>query len=82
MINEKGGERNEPVYVVSTVFLGLDYSHFGKPPIVWETAVFTNGRDGLWFDRCSGSREQAYAMHENMCRKIKNRLRHMNSRIV
>ena len=66
--------------IVSTAFLGIDYS-FSGPPIVWETMVF-KGEESLWFDRCGGSREQAEAMHDRMCRKILDRRRHLSSRIV
>ena len=71
---------------VSTVFLGLDHS-FGKgPPILWETMCFRrnpkemviNGkkmkyRESLddFSERCSGTYEQAEAMHERMVKRIK-----------
>jgi hypothetical protein len=49
---------------VSTVFLGLDHSRGKGPPALWETMVFAKGSSmHLDFDRCSGSREQAEAMH-------------------
>ena len=54
---------------VSTVFLGLDHNFGGEgPPILWETMVFKNSDDpdapdGTYSERCSGSREQAEAMH-------------------
>ena len=55
---------------VSTVFLGLDHQ-FGKgPPILWETMVF-GGKHNHDQDRCSGSREQAEAMHQKMVNKVK-----------
>ncbi len=48
---------------VSTVFLGMDHGCGGGPPILWETMIF--GVNPLEQDqwRCSGSREQALAMH-------------------
>lgn len=56
---------------VSTVFLGLDH-RFGDegPPILWETMVFGGPLDQER-DRCSGSREQALAMHAQMVKKVK-----------
>jgi len=64
-------------YCISTVFLALDYG-FGwqDTPIVWETMVF-HGREGMWFDRCGGSREQAEAMHATMVGKVKEENRRM-----
>ena len=68
-------------YVVSTVFLGLDHSLGFGPPVYWETMVF-RGKESLWFDRCGGSREQAEAMHERMCKVVKDKTRHLSSRTV
>ncbi len=56
--------------LVSTVFLGLDHNFGQGPPVLWETMVF-NGADSEDCERCSGSREQAMAMHERMVAKIK-----------
>lgn len=57
---------------VSTVFLGLDHSfHFTGPPVLWETMVFGENRKDLACDRCSGTREQAEAMHAKMVKKVK-----------
>ena len=53
---------------VSTVFLGLDYGLEG-PPILWETMVWGGPLRGAQ-DRCSGSREQAEAMHSAMVREV------------
>jgi hypothetical protein len=64
---------------VSTVFLGLDHSWGDGPPILWETMIFDQAGNEKDIDRCSGSREQAEAMHEKMVeraqemRSIKNR---------
>jgi hypothetical protein len=64
---------------VSTVFLGLDHSWGNGPPILWETMVFDQAWNEKDIDRCTGSREQAEAMHEKMVgraqemRSIKNK---------
>lgn len=58
---------------VSTVFLGLDYSRFSEfheaTPILWETMV-RGGKLDQDCDRCSGTREQAEAMHAKMVQKV------------
>lgn len=52
---------------VSTVFLGIDHRFTGKgKPILWESMVFRKGKGGCEMRRCSGSREQAEAMHAQM----------------
>lgn len=57
---------------VSTVFLGLDHNFRGTgPPVVWETMVFSGPMSGDQ-DRCSGSREQAEAMHTRMVERVKS----------
>lgn len=55
---------------VSTVFLSLDHN-FGMngPPILWETMVFGGALDQEC-NRCSGSREQAEAMHQDMVERV------------
>ena len=55
---------------ISTVFLGLDHN-FSKsgPPVLWETMVFGGLLDQEQ-ERCSGSREQAEAMHLNMVQLV------------
>lgn len=67
-------------YRVSTVFLGLDHNWNPKgPPILWETMVFkgdpkpppSESWDDIAMDRCSGNWEQAEAMHERMCKKVR-----------
>lgn len=59
---------------VSTVFLGLDHNYNGKgPPILWETMVF-GGKLDQEQDRCSGSKEQAEAMHARMVKRVKEQL--------
>lgn len=54
---------------VSTVFLGLDHNWGEGEPVLWETLVFDGPFDGL-MDRCSGTREDAQQMHNNMVEKI------------
>lgn len=63
---------------ISTVFLGLDYS-FGDdgPPVLWETMTFEIKPDGekdmsgVEQDRCSGTWNDALAMHERMVEHVK-----------
>jgi len=56
---------------VSTVFLGLDHNYYHDgSPILWETMVF-GGKLDEEQDRCSGSREQALAMHKAMVERVK-----------
>lgn len=62
---EKVGESE-----VSTVFLGLDHAFSGGPPVLWETMVFGGPLDQEQA-RCSGSREQAEAMHARMIERLK-----------
>lgn len=70
-------------YVISTLFLGLDHAFGGGPPILWESMAFlkkdwdakcTLGQikplPDQDCDRCSGSREQALAMHQSMVNKM------------
>lgn len=58
-------------YQVSTVFLGLDHNFRPEgPPVLWETMVFGGELHGEC-TRCSGSREQALAMHERMVKRVK-----------
>lgn len=60
---------------VSTVFLGLDHNYGGGEPILWETMTFSNRKDFEYeMNRCSGSREQAEAMHAKMVERVKARL--------
>jgi len=61
---------------ISTVFLGLDHNWGDGPPILWETMVFLKDHEGIRYgedidmDRCSGSREQALAMHAAMVEHV------------
>ena len=59
------------LYLVSTVFLGIDHRHDRKgPPILWETMVFYNDEHqsdtSHLMLRCSGSRSQAQAQHDHV----------------
>jgi hypothetical protein len=56
---------------VSTVFLGLDHSFGVGPPVLWETMVFGGVLDKEQ-ERCSGSREQAEAMHDQMVKRVRD----------
>ncbi len=63
--------------VVSTVFLGLDHSfafdYPDAPPVLWETMVFGGLMDQAQ-DRCSGTREQAEAMHADMVARVQTNM--------
>jgi len=49
---------------ISTVFLGTDHAWNGGPPVLWETMIFSKEPALDRFQkRCTGSREQAEAMH-------------------
>ena len=61
-------------YEVSTVFLGLDHSFRPDNPVLWGTMVFGDGPLAGILTRCSGSREQAEAMHARMVDKLKAHL--------
>jgi hypothetical protein len=54
--------------VVSTVFLGLDHSYDGGPPLIFETMVFWADEGGNECRRCSTWIE-AEAMHREMVRE-------------
>lgn len=72
-------ERLGPVDI-STVFLGLDHSFRGGPPVVWETMFFGEGRLNGDQSRCAGSREQAEAMHAMMRQRLLSDWRNFNWR--
>lgn len=56
---------------VSTIFLALDHNFSGKgPPILWETMVF-GGPMHHHQERCSGSKEQAEAMHARILKLVR-----------
>lgn len=63
--------------MVSTVFLGMDHGWHSRQPILWETMVF-GGSMHQEMDRCSGSREQALAMHARMVNKVRKQLKGQN----
>jgi hypothetical protein len=66
-------------YVVSTIFLAVDYGWLpSNKPILWESMAFKSG-EGLWCDRCGGSREQAEAMHGDMIKHIREQIREMKN---
>lgn len=54
---------------VSTVFLGLDHSWSGPPPLLFETMVFGGALDEEQ-ERCS-TWEQAEKMHADMCERVR-----------
>lgn len=53
---------------VSTVFLAVDYG-LSDEPLLWETKIF-GGPFDEWTDRCSGSWQDAEAMHARMVAKV------------
>jgi hypothetical protein len=67
--NRKVAETAVGPFSVSTVFLGLNHAWADTPPILWETIVFDPHGEECDSDRCSGTREQAEAMHWLMVRK-------------
>lgn len=61
---------------VSTIFLWIDHAWMGGPPVLWETMTFSNRKNfDQDSDRCGGNREQAEAMHERMCAKVRRSLK-------
>jgi hypothetical protein len=56
--------------IISTVFLGLDHSFSGGPPILFETLVF-GGQLDQEMTRCS-TWEDAEIMHKLMCERVIN----------
>jgi len=61
-----------PEISVSTVFLGLDHSFGGYPPLLFETIVFGGPMDGE-MDRYT-TWDEAEAGHEAMVEKVRARL--------
>lgn len=58
-------------WLVSTVWLGLDHNHWGKPPLIFETMVFDGavpGRDMYreWEVRRYATEEDARRGHSDM----------------
>lgn len=61
------GGRNE--IFISTVFLGIDHNYlFEGPPILFETMVFGGVLDQE--QRRYATRSEAYAGHQEMCRRV------------
>ena len=56
-------------YLVSTVFLGFDHAHFGGPPLLFETMVFSDG--GSCYCRCCSTWMEAERQHEDACRQAR-----------
>ena len=57
---------------VSTVFLGIDHGFADDgAPILWETMVFGDGDCGVEQKRCAGDRDQALAMHRDVCDQVR-----------
>jgi hypothetical protein len=54
---------------VSTIFLSLDHSWNGGPPLLFETMAFWPGRDGYEQQRCSTWLE-AQEQHARMCAEV------------
>lgn len=54
---------------VSTVFLGMDHSHFGAVPLLYETMIF-GGENDMWQDRYA-TREEALAGHAEAVKLVK-----------
>ena len=59
-----------PETTVSTVFLGMDHNYSDRgEPILWESLVFGGPMDGEMF-RCSGTWQDAEAMHLRMVASV------------
>jgi hypothetical protein len=54
---------------ISTVFLGLDHSWGGGPPLLFETMAFWHGERGYEQERCS-TWLQAQEQHARMCDQV------------
>jgi hypothetical protein len=54
---------------VSTVFLGVDHSHGGGPPLLWETMVFGGPLDGE--TARYPTHAEAVTGHQAMCRLVR-----------
>lgn len=62
---------------VSTVFLGVDHSFDGGPPLLFETMVFGGPLDEA-MERCS-TWEQAETMHAAMCDQVRRVLHRLEA---
>jgi len=58
---------------VSTVFLGLDHSIGGGPPLLFETMVFRDGEGGDQWRYCTW--DEAEAGHRRVCDELRARPR-------
>lgn len=56
---------------ISTIFLALDHGWGGGPPVLWETMTFGPDPFHQERDRCSGSWEQAEAMHADVVERVR-----------
>jgi hypothetical protein len=54
-------------FTVSTVFLGLDHSFYGGPPLLYESMVFNSSDD---FMRRYATEKEAVEGHEQICEMI------------
>lgn len=74
MMNEIGARRVAETIIgdirVSTVFLGLDHSFGGGPPLLFESMAFGLPGDDEWQERCT-TWEEADAMHAAMCERAR-----------
>lgn len=61
----------EPGVCVSTVFLGIDHSHVGPPPILFETMIFGGEHDGYQKRCCTWA--EAEEMHKKACDLVRNK---------
>ena len=56
---------------VSTVFLGFDHSfQSNENPVLWETMVFGGSQDQDICKRCTGSYQNALAMHDKVLEQL------------
>lgn len=69
-------EKNVGEITISTVFLGLDHSFTGNPPLLFETMVFGGPLDQQQ-ERCS-TWEGAEMMHEKMMERVKLAVKELN----
>lgn len=55
--------------IITTVFIGHAFE--STEPVLWETMVF-GGRLDQVRDKCAGNLDQAKAMHEQMCQRVRD----------
>lgn len=61
--------------LVSTVFLAMDHSFLGGPPLLFETMVFDQGGDSPWMDlHCErySTWDEAAAGHEAVVARVRS----------